>query len=210
MSVALPAADAGAVAGAFSAVAAGLGNVQEILALHTGTLSSLGSQTIDGVPATGDRASYPVAKLLGAVPGIPAGLISKVVAAVGPTIPLSLWADAQGRVVQLGATDTATAPHGSTATSFTADFSGYDTPVSIVPPPSGQVKPIPASLLEMAGSFVPGLSAVHGSRTGHGDWTGHGHWTRGDGKTDGRPPWPGRSYGAHWGGQGTATGRAAA
>ena len=173
-SIALPATDTGDVSSGFNAVAGGLGNIQSVLTTleaHAGTVSDLGTSTVDGGPATGYKVSFDVAKLLADVPELPAGLAAKILAATGPTIPLTLWADAQGRLVQASASDTVTTPTGTTAVAATLDISGYDAPVTIEAPPAAQTKPLPAWMTAMATSMA-GKAGHHG----HGSLTAHGHW----------------------------------
>ena len=189
VSIAVPAAQAAHLGADFTAVATGLGDTDDILALHTGTLTPLGTKVIDGVTATGTRGNFPVAALLAALPGVSSSLGTGLSHLGTISLPLSLWAGPDGRLLQVTVADTLSTKGGPVTVSAEVDLSGYDSPVSIQPPPSGSVTALPSGALGMLGG-LSGRAGVHGS------WSAHG----GAGHPAGASSW--RSRWSH----GTATG----
>ena len=151
VSIAVPAAQAAHLGADFTAVATGLGDTDDILALHTGTLTPLGTKVIDGVTATGTRGNFPVAALLAALPGVSSSLGTGLSHLGTISLPLSLWAGPDGRLLQVTVADTLSTKGGPVTVSAEVDLSGYDSPVSIQPPPSGSVTALPSGARRHAG-----------------------------------------------------------
>ena len=166
VSIAVPAAQAAHLGADFTAVATGLGDTDDILALHTGTLTPLGTKVIDGVTATGTRGNFPVAALLAALPGVSSSLGTGLSHLGTMSLPLSLWAGPDGRLLQVTVADTLSTKGGPVTVSAEVDLSGYDSPVSIQPPPSGSVTALPsgASACWAVSPDVPGSTGA-GRRT---------------------------------------------
>jgi hypothetical protein len=127
ISVALPSTAAAALPGIFTKAASVLGDVNAIVTYalkHHATVSSLGPSTVDGVAATGTQ-------------------IVDTAAQGGSALTASLWADQADQLVQATVAVTATTRKGPAAVNATIDFSRYDSPVTIVVPPSSEVKAVP-------------------------------------------------------------------
>jgi len=141
ISVALPSSVTSGIPGAFSTVAAALGDVNEILNFASSKhakVVSLGSSIVDATPVTGDR-------ITGRIDGF--GLNATV------------WANSAGQLVEA----TIGVAHGASANglaiSATVDLSGYGAPVTITVPPPSQVTAVPLSVVEQ---FLGGIfSKVH-------------------------------------------------
>ena len=161
ISDALPAADGPAISSGFTQVATEVGDAASIVSVlqaHGASVHSLGSATVNGVAATGQEADVDVAKALAAVPGLPAGLKQGALGAIGASVPVRVWADAQGRLVELSSAVTLDLGRlGSHPVTVTVDVSGYGSPVTIGAPDPAQTAPLPAGALK-------GLSAGFGAR----------------------------------------------
>ena len=67
---------------------------------------------------------------------------------IGSSIPVKVWTNAQGQVVQISLdSKRANAKAGVESVSASINFSGYDTPVTVVPPASGTYVTIPGKTL---------------------------------------------------------------
>ena len=136
---------------AIGKLAADLGDVGSLVSsakADGATVSTLGAGTVDGTAATG----YVVT-----VKGHHASASSS-----GPGVPVTLWADSQGRLVQ--ASTTVSAKGGADHGSVVVDLSGYNAPISIAAPDAATVLPLPAGLLKGA-LGASGLKGVLGTTT---------------------------------------------
>lgn len=112
-------------------VAAALGDVDAIdtfAQAHHATVTSLGTATVDGVAATGTKFVATLPRRGG-----------------GRTLTASVWADSSGQLVQANVSIPAGATKGSFGVTATANFTGDNAPVTIIVPPSSEVKAIPYS-----------------------------------------------------------------
>jgi len=140
-----------AVSKVFASAGKALGNVHVILSALSrrgATIGSLGNRTVDGVPAVGYRATVLTAKILRLLPGLRSGAASTAAKDIGSTVPVQVWADAQGQVVQVSVSIT----RGGSATGVqslnaSVDFSGYGSAVTVTPPASTAATVIPGSTL---------------------------------------------------------------
>jgi hypothetical protein len=158
VSVALPSKVNSVVDGAFSLLADGCGNAQGVvkdLESHGGTATSLGSSSIGGVPVTGTQVTLTVGDLTSAL-HVPAKLIGKIPekgrSEIGPiTVPVDVWANAEGQVVQVSA-GVQPSSGGIKDVSVTVDLTDIDQPVSITAP-SGAV-PLSSGDLKALGELL--------------------------------------------------------
>lgn len=134
ISVALPSKATARISGAFSKVATGLGDVTALVAFaeaHHATATTLGSATIDGVEATGTKL-----QAAGSLKGM------------SGTITADIWANAADQLVQATVSASAKIHTKSIGLNATANFTGYDSPVTITVPPPSEVRSIPLSTIE--------------------------------------------------------------
>jgi hypothetical protein len=108
----------------------------------------VGSKTIGGVKATGTEADLTLAQLLKLVPALSPSMSSDAKALSAVTIPVTVWVDHAGRLVEvsMAATDSS-----SGSISGTVQFSGYNAKVDISPPAPGSVQPAPTSVQQLLG-----------------------------------------------------------
>jgi len=151
-SVALPSADASAIANRIARAASAVADVDGFVAgarRQHAAVSSLGTGVVDGVAVTGWSISAPPRHrvLLPAVrPGDrPAGLrtVPAAGAGSGGLLELELWADAGGQLVRASGHDVGAK---TTVASAQVDLSGYGAPVTITVPPAAEVAAVPAGL----------------------------------------------------------------
>jgi len=147
ISVALPSSLASGVPGAFTEVAAALGDVNDILSLARSSharVVSLGVSTVDGEQVTG----FGVA---GRVDGV--------------RLTATLWADGSGRLRRATVEVGRSAATGGLGIAGTVDLADYGAPVTVTVPPPAQVKAVPLSLVEQFLGSV--LKAHMGSTHAH-------------------------------------------
>jgi len=159
LSFTAPASDGSA--GGAGQLASALGDVPSLVSDLSayGTTSSLGTKTIDGTTATGTKVTVDVAKALSGA-NLPKGA-GQAAAAVS-TVPVSLWADASGRLVEASTAIDATTTAGSGTLTATVDFTGYGDPVTVTVPPASQTKSLAKGDLRQ---LLGGLGALGGSTT---------------------------------------------
>lgn len=165
VSLAAPASDAGSVSSAFTQAASALGDAPGIvstLVADGATATPLGTKTVDGQVETGTKVDISVAKLLSGS-GLSSSAVAKASSTVGSNIPVTLWAYADGRLAQVAVAVNGTTSSGSASVSLTADFSGYNTPVTITVPPASATHPLSSGLLKELAPMVAGQLGVNAS-----------------------------------------------
>jgi len=139
----------GAGMSALKLVARGLRNPRYLskLAKSLGaTVTSLGTEVIGGVPADGYSTVLPVTTLLDAIPGLGSAIVSEVGADLGSTLPVDVWVERGGPVLQISVdlTPPAGSPIGSVDVSL--GLNNWGAPVTITVPGPGDSVRIPVSL----------------------------------------------------------------
>jgi hypothetical protein len=134
ISVALPTQATSALPGGFTKIASAIGDVNTIITFaqkHHATVTSLGTATVNQVPATGDQiaGSYTTKK------------------ATALALSGSVWADSSDRLVQGNLSVSGTGTKGTVGVTATVNLSGYGAPVTVTVPPSSEVQPIPYSVV---------------------------------------------------------------
>ena len=108
-------------------------------------------RTIDGVAVTGTEVELTLSQLLKVIPSLSPAMNSESKALGNQTVPVTVWVDHAGRLVELAMTS---ASRGNvTSISGTVHFSGYDVPLNITAPSSSVVTALPAGLRQ----FLNGL-----------------------------------------------------
>jgi len=130
----------------------------------TGAVTSVGTETIHGAPATHYKANVDLTKVAAQAPATAQSDIARLAQAAGQTIPVDVWIDTQGRLTQFGATVDLTRITPPTGTGFTLpasagrsvtvllDLWDFGTPVSVSAPPADQVSNV--------GSMLSGLASL--------------------------------------------------
>jgi hypothetical protein len=155
LSYAAPAATAHQVDTALSQTAVAL-TYAHILA---GTLAAheiqhrMGTRSMNGVSATGTKINLTLAQLLKVIPGLSPAMTADIAKMADTEIPVTVWVDRQGRLVQ--ATMAAPVISGMGSITGTVKFSGYNAPVTITAPAAGTVKPVSKSELTLLESENP-------------------------------------------------------
>lgn len=114
-------------------------------AVSTNGISRVGTETIHGVPTTEYAATVDLTKFAaGKSPQVQAAVQKLESELKTTTMPVHLWLDGQGRVVQVANQVPLPASGSAQATSVTStiDFSDFSTPVNVVAPPASQVADI--------------------------------------------------------------------
>jgi hypothetical protein len=140
VSIAVPSTAATGLGTVFTDLASWCGNAQSIVSAldsHGGSTASLGSSSIDDVPATGTQVEQ-VGKRIPRMLKLPRSLTRGIFE--GGKAPIDVWADPQGQLVRLTIGGT-----------VTLTVTNIDQPVSITAP-TGAV-PLPQSFLKMFGSL---------------------------------------------------------
>jgi hypothetical protein len=111
----------------------------------------LGKRTLDGVSVTGTEATVTLGQLFKLVPELSPTMAKDVSAMANQTIPISVWFDRQGRLVdvQMAADKASAGTQSAPAVTGTVRFSDYDAPDKVTVPPPGTVKPIPPVLRQL-------------------------------------------------------------
>lgn len=144
---------------------ADVGGVLGYVKSHGGTVSSLGSRTINGVSANGYQVQVNVAKTLEAFAPIPRRVVRRAVHVTGATVSATVWEDSSGRLVQASSSVNSAvgAKHGLKNVSATLNVGGYGTPVSIVAPPAASTTALSPGALKLIRAFV----GSHGNMMHH-------------------------------------------
>ena len=107
---------------------------------------SAGTRTIGGVPASGAEVDLTLSQLLKVIPGLSPAVAHDTRAMANVKIPVTVWVDHQGRLVEVSLAAGPSSSQGSLT--GTVRFSSYNVPVTIAAPAAGTVKPMSKS--EMA------------------------------------------------------------
>jgi hypothetical protein len=108
------------------------------------------SRVIGGIPVTGTTANLTLAELLKLVPELSPTMTRNAATMAGRTIPITVWVDHQGRLVEV----TMRAAPGDTASvTGTVRFSNYDAPDRLQAPTATTVKPLPPALRQLLGGL---------------------------------------------------------
>jgi hypothetical protein len=137
----------------FSGVLGWLGGV-------SGHVSTVGSETVNDTPTTHYRARVDVSRVAASM-GVDANTASAIAQAVGQTVPVDVWIDAQGRLRQMKVSldlTTLHLPQGVTLPAelrgtavLTIDLWNFGVTVHPVPPPADQVGDASSLLGPLAG-----------------------------------------------------------
>ena len=120
----------------------------------------VGARTIGGVLTTGTEVDLTLTQLLKVIPGLSTAL-AKVAQSIGnETIPVTVWVDQQGRLVDV--TMASAAKGNGASVSGTVQFSNYNALVSVTAPPASTVRPIPKNVQQL----LKGLNIFGGSQSG--------------------------------------------
>jgi hypothetical protein len=107
------------------------------------TAHRLPDRTIGGVPVQGTRVGLTLTQLLKVVPELAPTLTRDLATMAHETIPVTVWVDARGRLVEV----VIAATTGEAASvSGTVRFSDYGAPDKVTVPPAAAVKPVPTVL----------------------------------------------------------------
>ncbi len=143
-----------AASSAFREVAKGLENVKVLgrLAKHSGgSVTKLGTKSINGIQANGYSTQLALGSLLHVIHVGRGGHIARslgrtTTSTLGSALPVQVWAEPSGPVVQLSIN--VTPPAGSPITSLdvSLSLSSWGAPVTITAPPASDVVSLPFSL----------------------------------------------------------------
>ncbi len=118
----------------------------EYLRASSGGVSTVGRETVDGVPTTHYHATLQLSDILARLPSSAQAAAKAALEKLDDAgaIPVDVWVDAQGRVRRMQLSLGVSVPGGATgATSVsgttTMDFTSYGPIPAIVPPPSNEV-----------------------------------------------------------------------
>jgi hypothetical protein len=165
ISVALPASATTKVTSGFEAAAAAVTDASSIVTTLTakgGTVTSRSSGVFNGSPVHETVVSVDVAKLLATFSELPSGAAAKITGATGATVPVKIWANSAGQLVQISFSHAITTGKKSATVAGVLSLSDIDGPVTIAAPPAGEVKAISPSMLQglaAMGSSALGLNA---------------------------------------------------
>lgn len=112
------------------------------------TVHHLKPRTIDGVAETGVQADLTMAQLLKLVPELSPAMTSGPRTPVEGSIPLTVWVDQEGRLVEVTVGGT---KGGESTITGSMRFSHYNAPVSVIAPAPGTFQPLPPNLQLMFG-----------------------------------------------------------
>jgi hypothetical protein len=110
--------------------------VDTLVGQHT---RGAGSQTMGGVRVSGAAVNLTVAELLKIVPAIGPVMGPALDPLTSLSIPVTIWTDSRGRMIQATFTKPKSAKSGL---SGTVRFSAFNAPVSITPPAAGSAPPM--------------------------------------------------------------------
>ncbi len=119
----------------------------EYLRASSGGVSTVGSETLDGVPTTHYRGTLQLSDILDRLPASDRDAAKAALEKLGNggAIPVDVWVDGQQRVrrmqMSLGASapTSATGDAGAVSGTVTIDFTSYGAVPPIVPPPASEV-----------------------------------------------------------------------
>jgi hypothetical protein len=115
--------------------------------------SRAGTRTINGVAAIGTSVTLTLGQLSKVLPGLSTLLTTAGSGVSDQAIPVTVWVDHQGRLVQVTMAGTSNAAQASFK--GTVQFSGYDAPVSITAPPAGSTKAMSATVRHLLAGLDP-------------------------------------------------------
>ncbi len=135
----------------------------EYLRASSGGVTTVGSESIDGVATTHYRATLQVSSILGRLPAADQAAAKAALEKQGygesGGIPVDVWVDTQNRVrrVQMSLGDESGAPGAATGVSgtVTIDYTSYGPVPPVLPPPAGEV-------LDESSLVTAGIAAAHG------------------------------------------------
>jgi hypothetical protein len=110
----------------------------------------LHARTVDGVRSTGTRADVTLAELLKLIPELSPAMTDDSGAMGKIEIPVTVWVDGQGRLVEVAMASTKGSPDSVTGT---VRFSHYNGSVNVVPPPASKVKQATAGVQHLLGGL---------------------------------------------------------
>jgi hypothetical protein len=113
----------------------------------------LGSRSIDGTTGTGTEINLTLTQVLKIVPGLSPAMESDIVKMGSAAIPVTVWVDPQGRLLQVTLAPGVKTSRGSI--SGTVTFSDLDQPVSITAPAAASVLPLSRSEQDMLRAEIP-------------------------------------------------------
>ena len=111
----------------------------------SGTVTQVGTDTIHGAAATHYRAEVDLSKAAAAAPPAVRDGLAQAAQAVGGPIPVDVWVDGQGRLVQLTTSADPTGVPGAGPVALTVDLWGFGQPVDVAAPPADQVSTLPVA-----------------------------------------------------------------
>jgi hypothetical protein len=115
-----------------------------------------GLKTIDGVRATGTEVDLSLSQLLKVVPALSPGMDAGLAPMANTEIPVTVWVDRQGRLVEAVMTQ----PRSATSwIAGTVRFSDFDAPVTITAPPANTVRPASKGELSFLRADDPFMTA---------------------------------------------------
>jgi hypothetical protein len=117
------------------------------------TQHHMGTRTMSGVSATGTKIDLTLAQLLKVIPGLAPAMTNDAQKMADTEIPVTVWVDKEGRLVE--ATMAAPATSGFGSIIGTVRFSDYNAPVTITAPAAGTVKAVSKSELSLLESEIP-------------------------------------------------------
>jgi hypothetical protein len=105
-----------------------------------GTEHHMGTRSIGGKSARGTELDLTLAQLLKVIPGLSPAMDQDITKMPHADIPVTIWIDRQGRLVEVTMTQPSALSQGSIT--GTVRFSDYDAPVSILAPAPDLVRPL--------------------------------------------------------------------
>jgi hypothetical protein len=148
LSYAVPAATARKVNTAISQTAVAVTYAHILINTLAGNAAQhhVGTKTLGGKSVTGTEVDLTLSQLLKVVPGLTPEMTKDAKAMGATKIPVTIWVDRSGRLVQA---TMATTKSSQAAISGTVTFSNFNAPVTIAAPAAGTVKPISKSELAL-------------------------------------------------------------
>jgi hypothetical protein len=110
----------------------------------------LSARTVDGVRSTGTRANVTLPELLKLIPELSPAMTNDSGTMGKIEIPVTVWVDGQGRLVEVAMASTKGSPDSVTGT---VRFSHYNSSVDVEPPPASQVKQATAGIQHLLGGL---------------------------------------------------------
>jgi hypothetical protein len=113
---------------------------------------ALAPRKLNGVAVTGTQVDLTLGELVKVVPGLAPVMQGEDAAMASQTIPVTVWIDHHGRLVEA---TMATKQGSPDLLNGTVKFSDYDAAAHITAPPAGSATPIPASLKRLLSGLNP-------------------------------------------------------